>query len=215
MASRRAAGQHRLAEERKQIAPLLAPTAPADARAAYYALAHDGRRVQLILHTLEGGQVDGFAAVCQTGRDLFVPLVILRAPVEAVEPLLQEALLSGRMYCVVAPPELRAELEQEGHRFRGHSDTEVIVEGFSAWGVVKTIERLIGMSDGIISVFFSPTLAKIQSPVVDIHAHEFVGQVHAHVPGVVHGQVVGHAAVRQGVAGGLVLVLFNVREVVF
>lgn len=41
--------------------------------------------------------------------------------------------------------ELRAELEQEGHRFRGRSDTEVIVEGFSAWGVVKTIERLIGM----------------------------------------------------------------------
>ncbi|WP_425283581.1 hypothetical protein [Methyloceanibacter stevinii] len=34
--------------------------------------------------------------------------------------------------------ELRAELEQEGHRFRGHSDTEVIVEGFSAWGVPET-----------------------------------------------------------------------------
>jgi len=41
--------------------------------------------------------------------------------------------------------ELRAELEKEGHRFRGHSDTEVIVEGFSAWGVLDTIERLIGM----------------------------------------------------------------------
>jgi asparagine synthase (glutamine-hydrolysing) len=41
--------------------------------------------------------------------------------------------------------ELRAGLEQEGHRFRGHSDTEVIVEGVSAWGVTDTIERLIGM----------------------------------------------------------------------
>ena len=41
--------------------------------------------------------------------------------------------------------ELRAELERAGHRFRGHSDTEAIVEGFSAWGVPETIERLIGM----------------------------------------------------------------------
>jgi hypothetical protein len=112
MGSRRAAGQNRLAVQRKQIAPLLVPSAPADARAAYYALAHDGRRVQLTLHTLEGGQVDGFAAVCQTGRDLFVPLVILRTPVGAVEHLLREALLSGRTYDVVAPPELRAELER-------------------------------------------------------------------------------------------------------
>lgn len=41
--------------------------------------------------------------------------------------------------------ELRAELEQAGHRFRGHSDTEVMVEGFAAWGVPETVERLIGM----------------------------------------------------------------------
>lgn len=41
--------------------------------------------------------------------------------------------------------ELRADLEQEGHLFRGHSDTEAIVEGFAAWGVPETVERLIGM----------------------------------------------------------------------
>lgn len=41
--------------------------------------------------------------------------------------------------------ELRAELEQLGHRFRGHSDTEAIVEGFAAWGVAETVTRLIGM----------------------------------------------------------------------
>ena len=42
-------------------------------------------------------------------------------------------------------PELRAELEAAGRQFRGHSDTEVMVEGFAVWGVRPTIERLIGM----------------------------------------------------------------------
>lgn len=41
--------------------------------------------------------------------------------------------------------ELRKELEAKGVRFRGHSDTEVIVEGFSAWGVQGTVRRLVGM----------------------------------------------------------------------
>src|SRR5581483_7952135 len=41
--------------------------------------------------------------------------------------------------------ELRAELEAAGRKFRGHSDTEVMVEGFAAWGVSRTLERLIGM----------------------------------------------------------------------
>jgi asparagine synthase (glutamine-hydrolysing) len=42
-------------------------------------------------------------------------------------------------------PELRAELEAAGRKFRGHSDTEVMVEGFAMWGVRPTVERLIGM----------------------------------------------------------------------
>jgi len=41
--------------------------------------------------------------------------------------------------------ELRAELEDRGVRFRGHSDTEVIVEGCAHWGVKATIARLNGM----------------------------------------------------------------------
>ena len=41
--------------------------------------------------------------------------------------------------------ELRPELEAAGRRFRGHSDTEAIVEGAAVWGVEATIKRLIGM----------------------------------------------------------------------
>src|SRR5215472_14056990 len=41
--------------------------------------------------------------------------------------------------------ELRRDLEAAGRCFRGHSDTEVIVEGVAVWGVRGTIERLIGM----------------------------------------------------------------------
>jgi len=41
--------------------------------------------------------------------------------------------------------ELRLELERAGRRFRGHSDTEVIIEGAAVWGIESTIRRLIGM----------------------------------------------------------------------
>lgn len=41
--------------------------------------------------------------------------------------------------------ELRPELEARGIKFRGHSDTEIILEAFEAWGVLATAKRLIGM----------------------------------------------------------------------
>ncbi len=41
--------------------------------------------------------------------------------------------------------DLRTNLEATGIRFRGHSDTEVVLEGCARWGVGETVERLIGM----------------------------------------------------------------------
>jgi asparagine synthase (glutamine-hydrolysing) len=41
--------------------------------------------------------------------------------------------------------DLRPALVASGVAFRGHSDTEVILEAFAAWGVEATIGRLIGM----------------------------------------------------------------------
>jgi len=41
--------------------------------------------------------------------------------------------------------DLRPELEARGIAFRGHSDTEVMLEAFAALGIAPTVKRLIGM----------------------------------------------------------------------
>lgn len=41
--------------------------------------------------------------------------------------------------------EIRADLEARGHVFRGHSDSEVILESVAAFGIEATVKRLIGM----------------------------------------------------------------------
>ena len=49
---------------------------------------------------------------------------------------------NGEIY---SSDEVKPELEALGHRFRGHSDTEVIIEAIAEWGLRATVERLIGM----------------------------------------------------------------------
>ena len=41
--------------------------------------------------------------------------------------------------------EMRADLEQNGFQFRGHSDTEVLLGAITEWGLEKTLKQLIGM----------------------------------------------------------------------
>lgn len=58
---------------------------------------------------------------------------------------------SGGRFCLVYNgevynhPELRSELEAAGRRFRGHSDTEVLVEAIAQWGVPQALEHANGM----------------------------------------------------------------------
>jgi asparagine synthase (glutamine-hydrolysing) len=41
--------------------------------------------------------------------------------------------------------QLRTELLQLGHRFRSHSDTEVLIHGYESWGLEELLRRLNGM----------------------------------------------------------------------
>lgn len=103
-----------LDRKRRAIRTLLAPDDARDALASYYALWHDPRRTQLTIHHDNEGGADGFVAVCQTGADLFRPLVTLRARDEAAIPeMLAAALTAGRAYQVIAPVSLAPALEAQ------------------------------------------------------------------------------------------------------
>jgi len=79
---------------------------------AYYALSYDARRVRLTLHRSSDDKVDGFAAVCQTGRDLFVPLVVSRGPEDVVQALMGDALRASRAYTIITKEAARRAIEQ-------------------------------------------------------------------------------------------------------
>ncbi|MCX6017248.1 MAG: GNAT family N-acetyltransferase [Chloroflexi bacterium] len=102
-----------MTESRIDAAQLLT-RAPADALASYFALEHDPRRVQLHVRTNTAGRTLAFVAVCQTGIDLFRPLVVLRSnDAAALHETIRAALQPGRQYLLSAPPSLQPEIAAE------------------------------------------------------------------------------------------------------
>ena len=81
--------------KRGLIIHLLSLTSPEDALTTYYTLYH--QRTQLF--TFGRNAVEGFLAICQTGHDLFTPLVVTRAVSDDIlATLLVEYLDRGREY---------------------------------------------------------------------------------------------------------------------
>jgi len=100
-----------LAAKRTLAAPLLT-NAPADAVASYFALEHDPKRTRLTVRTNAAGRALAFVAVCQTGLDLFRPLVVLRGDdASVVQEALREALQPRRQYLFNALPSARPDME--------------------------------------------------------------------------------------------------------
>ncbi|MFN4292547.1 MAG: GNAT family N-acetyltransferase [Thermoflexales bacterium] len=97
--------------QRALAAQLLTP-GPADALTWYFALEHDPRRTRLHIQTDPRGRPLAFVAVCQTGLDLFRPLVVMRGddPL-ALQHALHDALAPNRQYLFNAQPSVRPQLE--------------------------------------------------------------------------------------------------------
>src|SRR5260221_13676046 len=74
-------------------------------------------------------------------------LAILDLSREGHQPMLSAdqryvVVFNGEIYNFSA---LRNDLEQRGHSFRGHSDTEVMLAAFCQWGILPALGRFAGM----------------------------------------------------------------------
>jgi len=62
------------------------------------------------------------------------------------QPMIDDELRLAMVFngCVYNHHELRAELEGLGYRFKGHSDTEVILKAYHRWGA-RCVDRFLGL----------------------------------------------------------------------
>lgn len=87
---------------------------PADALTRYFAVDHDPKRTKLFARQNARGKVMAFVAVCQTGIDLFRPMLVMRGDDSpTLRELLREALTPNRSYLFSIQPGLRADVEAE------------------------------------------------------------------------------------------------------
>lgn len=108
-----ASTSEKLTALREEASTLLNEFDAADGLASYYTLHHDAKRTVLFVRRGPDGAPDGFLARCQTGFDLFRPLVTLRVRGngDTVQPLLAAGLIAGRPYLLVIPVGLLPRVE--------------------------------------------------------------------------------------------------------
>ncbi|HHS96556.1 MAG TPA: GNAT family N-acetyltransferase [Chloroflexi bacterium] len=100
-----------LVELRRRVRPLLDLSAPRDALAAYYTLYHDPSRTRVYVEE-RGKRIEGFLTICQTGRDLFRLLAVLRArTLSAARALIERHLHPRRPYYLVTTLDLQPVVE--------------------------------------------------------------------------------------------------------
>ena len=131
---------------RFSVAPLLTARA-GDALAAYYALEHDARRVGLFVEPTSGPP-RAFAAVCQTGLDLFRPLVVLRGEGDALQRSLVRALAPGRPYLFSAPMSARDDILAVASVSAAQAHTVYALEAGALAPVMNVLTTISRTPDG-------------------------------------------------------------------
>ncbi|MCW1967911.1 MAG: GNAT family N-acetyltransferase [Anaerolineae bacterium] len=100
-----------------QLRPAIAtdmqwPDTPAYAKLRYFALRHDASKVKLFVAHNTKQQIDTVVAHCQTGMDLFRPLIVADGDDgPRLQATLRQALISGRQYLFSISPRLRPDVE--------------------------------------------------------------------------------------------------------
>ncbi len=106
--------------------------------------------VKSMSHRIEHRGPDSSGTWCDERRGLAFGhqrLAIVDLSEAGHQPMISQSDRSVIVYNgeIYNAPELRAQLISEGCQFRGHSDTEVILEACERWGVKAACQKFIGM----------------------------------------------------------------------
>ncbi len=108
----------------------------------------DGDTVASMLNTMRHRGPDGQGACTNGECTLLHSRLAIVDLAGGAQPM--ELEWAGEHYCIVYngelynTPELRRELEKNGHRFSGHSDTETVLHAYAQWGA-ECVEKFNGI----------------------------------------------------------------------